>query len=490
MGDTDGLGSRSLFWKPTGVAVSPDGILYIADSLNDRISKGVLSTATSASIPAVQSTPTPSDPMGWLAANKGFWPKQAVLKQAVDFPVFINGRVAGTVRAGVGSVVQVKEVTANEVIAAFNGTNGRLAAGLTDIPGKAEVIYSKQNASNQTHPVTTVELTKGESANTPSQANAPNAALVSGDAGTSTANCHEPPDDFDYGKIGEAGAIRTTFGGVTLSYLPEQSAPFVSASTGSLKPTDILLGQTAQFDFATAGNLLFRVDSDNPINSMALSCGMSSFEGFWIEIRDSNRRLVRSSGPYNIGCCDAAFSIPVPNLNHFYLTLRAMKLIYPDVLSIKMLKFDRLVKSRDAARSDESEMQGGAKVRLKYAPRNGTIYFENGFKRIYFPLMTGVGPYDVFFDKAVYFGAANFEDLGVLVRYECNSSSIISKVVISCTASAHPACVIYNENMEPLQNVNLSTDGRPKEIPVPNLKRFSIELSGQRWFCLNYIKFE
>ena len=38
----DGVGSRALFSAPSGVAISSDGILYVADEGNNRISKGVL----------------------------------------------------------------------------------------------------------------------------------------------------------------------------------------------------------------------------------------------------------------------------------------------------------------------------------------------------------------------------------------------------------------------------------------------------------------
>ncbi len=43
-GAEDGPGSNALFSSPVGVAVSPAGILYVVDSKNNRISKGVPST--------------------------------------------------------------------------------------------------------------------------------------------------------------------------------------------------------------------------------------------------------------------------------------------------------------------------------------------------------------------------------------------------------------------------------------------------------------
>ncbi len=50
-GWVDGLGSAALFSGPGGVSVSSAGILYVADSFNNRVSKGVLVTpATSGSI--------------------------------------------------------------------------------------------------------------------------------------------------------------------------------------------------------------------------------------------------------------------------------------------------------------------------------------------------------------------------------------------------------------------------------------------------------
>jgi hypothetical protein len=51
-GSTDGTGSAARLNNPTGVAVDKTGILYVADSLNNTVRKGVAGSLTSADLPA------------------------------------------------------------------------------------------------------------------------------------------------------------------------------------------------------------------------------------------------------------------------------------------------------------------------------------------------------------------------------------------------------------------------------------------------------
>jgi sugar lactone lactonase YvrE len=64
-GGTDGLGSAARFYNPAGVAVDTTGIVYVADSYNNSIRKGVFSQFT----PAVQIPFTPPSATGQLVVT-------------------------------------------------------------------------------------------------------------------------------------------------------------------------------------------------------------------------------------------------------------------------------------------------------------------------------------------------------------------------------------------------------------------------------------
>ncbi len=45
-GTQDGVGGDARFWQPTGIAVDPSGTVYVSDSENSRITKGVASATS------------------------------------------------------------------------------------------------------------------------------------------------------------------------------------------------------------------------------------------------------------------------------------------------------------------------------------------------------------------------------------------------------------------------------------------------------------
>ncbi len=116
-GWVDGLGSAGLFSEPSDVAYSPTGILYVADSANNRISKGVLVTpATSGSIKVTIS------PAGAVAAGAqwrvdfGAWQSSGATVSELppgSHTIYFNTIAGYTTPAGISLTVAAQQ-TATE----------------------------------------------------------------------------------------------------------------------------------------------------------------------------------------------------------------------------------------------------------------------------------------------------------------------------------------------------------------------------------------
>jgi pullulanase len=96
-----------------------------------------------------KATPAPArpDPIAWLLEHKDYWPKEAILRQPVEFPAVSKGKVVGSLVVPAGAEIKVLGITKQEVAADFMGGNRRVAIGATDLPARAEAALNKAEAA-------------------------------------------------------------------------------------------------------------------------------------------------------------------------------------------------------------------------------------------------------------------------------------------------------------------------------------------------------
>jgi hypothetical protein len=131
----------------------------------------VANVASRAATPIPAATPDPNGPrviLQSLGTSREEWPRQVALKKHADFPVIINGAVAGSVDVPPGSLVNLSRVNADRVTVTFQGASQELAAFDTDliervlanrrqgvIPNKPKVVAVATPASTPTSSPTT-----------------------------------------------------------------------------------------------------------------------------------------------------------------------------------------------------------------------------------------------------------------------------------------------------------------------------------------------
>jgi len=74
----------------------------------------------------------PVSALAWLAAHEAHWPKQLRLNSPVEFPVLVNGKLAGSVQAPAGTAVTLVQIERENVVVAYNGALQRTLAANTD----------------------------------------------------------------------------------------------------------------------------------------------------------------------------------------------------------------------------------------------------------------------------------------------------------------------------------------------------------------------
>ena len=106
------------------------------------------STPAPAATPAPVPTPVPApapepDSLAWLLDHKDHWPKEVALLKEADFPVVFNGKVSGTAKVPAGTMVELFELSGENVGVVYAGGGARLPIAATDLRKRAEVAMSK-----------------------------------------------------------------------------------------------------------------------------------------------------------------------------------------------------------------------------------------------------------------------------------------------------------------------------------------------------------
>lgn len=87
--------------------------------------------------PPPSPTPTVKDPLAWLLENPALSPKEVALKEASEFPAFVNGQAAGFASLPAGIVLKVEALEPGKVSVVVNGAPQKVATDRTDLRERA-----------------------------------------------------------------------------------------------------------------------------------------------------------------------------------------------------------------------------------------------------------------------------------------------------------------------------------------------------------------
>jgi pullulanase len=94
--------------------------------------------------PEIVSTPPPqTDPLAWLAQNRNHWPDEVVLREAFEFPVIHDGRMAGRATMPAGTEVKLIQIRGDELVVAFRGGSRRVPVAATDLAVRAQTAIAR-----------------------------------------------------------------------------------------------------------------------------------------------------------------------------------------------------------------------------------------------------------------------------------------------------------------------------------------------------------
>ena len=115
-----------------------------------------VATPPPASTPAPEAKPEPPppapapaaqpDPVAWLVGRKDQWPREVALLREAEFPVVLNGRVTGSAKVPAGTMVELVELSAENVGVVYAGGGARMPVSATDLRKRGEVAMSKAAA--------------------------------------------------------------------------------------------------------------------------------------------------------------------------------------------------------------------------------------------------------------------------------------------------------------------------------------------------------
>jgi hypothetical protein len=96
-------------------------------------------TTPAPSTPVVEAPKPAPDPLAWLLRNKDHWPEEVTLLKATEFPAVVQGKVYGSVKAPVGTEVQLVELTQHAAGVVYNGGGARVPIEVTNLLDLATV---------------------------------------------------------------------------------------------------------------------------------------------------------------------------------------------------------------------------------------------------------------------------------------------------------------------------------------------------------------
>lgn len=103
----------------------------------------VVVKATPTPVPVVVATPTPPPPtpppleLATVVKTPALWPKQVALVQAINFPIMLNGRSVGEVKAPVGAALRVVRVGNPQMEIDYQNTLHVIPVASTDLMQRA-----------------------------------------------------------------------------------------------------------------------------------------------------------------------------------------------------------------------------------------------------------------------------------------------------------------------------------------------------------------
>jgi pullulanase len=92
--------------------------------------------------PKLNATPRP-DSLTWLAEHKEEWPNEVILRDPAEFPAVSGGKVVGSTKAPAGSVVKVREISRENILAEYLGGTAKISISGTDLPARADAALTK-----------------------------------------------------------------------------------------------------------------------------------------------------------------------------------------------------------------------------------------------------------------------------------------------------------------------------------------------------------
>lgn len=97
--------------------------------------------------PTPEATPTP-DPVAWIQGHREYWPKTLTLEEPANFPITLNGSVAGSAKVASGAKVTLDRIEPGFVTVTYGGGSQRLPIDSTDLRQQAQAAM----ASAAMHP--------------------------------------------------------------------------------------------------------------------------------------------------------------------------------------------------------------------------------------------------------------------------------------------------------------------------------------------------
>lgn len=116
--------------------------------------------------PAEVAAPKP-DPLEWILTHKDFWPKQVTLLTATQFPIVLDGQIAGTTQAAPGTLVNLVEINGQNMTVVYLAGSSTVPIDSTDLPQRATAQMAKAEAQSQAKPAPADEETAKETPRAP-----------------------------------------------------------------------------------------------------------------------------------------------------------------------------------------------------------------------------------------------------------------------------------------------------------------------------------
>jgi hypothetical protein len=146
-----------------------------------------------AATPPPAATPDPYEPrliLQSLSKSREEWPRQVALKRHADFPVVINGTVAGSIDVPPATAVNLYAVNAERVTVTFQGASQELGVADTDL---IERVQSNRRQGIIPNKPKVIAVATPAASSTPAPTAASNLLEGAGGAGSSLAKAALPP---------------------------------------------------------------------------------------------------------------------------------------------------------------------------------------------------------------------------------------------------------------------------------------------------------